>query len=195
MKKHLQVLKAIDEINLKDPRKEMVEGDSIPKEYLYSLRMSEMLELYDPHASDLLRIATRGQHIKRWAIPRSSYSMDRKGYLKWRTQLKIMHGSLLAGIMQSHGYNNRDISQVVKMVTKAGLKTDKNTQALEDIACLVFLQYYFNNFTKLHPQEKILSILRKTWQKMSEKGKKIALKLSLPKTSQKLIMDALNLEP
>lgn len=169
----------------------MLHGKPLPKEYLYSLRMSEMLETYEKSADELLIIATRGQHIKRWAIPRSDYPMDRKGYLTWRTQLKFMHGSLLRNIMQKYDYTPQEIDSVVGMVTKKKLKTDEPTRKLEDVACLVFLQYYFQDFATLHPQKKVLDILRKTWAKMSVKGRRLAVELDLSASSKKLITEAL----
>ncbi|MBL6449719.1 DUF4202 domain-containing protein [Fulvivirga sp. 29W222] len=191
MTRYSAVITAIDSINKQDPRIEVLDGESLPKEYLYSLRMSQMLEAYDDGANELLKIAARGQHIKRWAIPREDYPMDRKGYLAWRTQLKLMHGSLLRDIMQKYNYESKDIDSVADMVIKKKLKTDKATSKLEDVACLVFLQYYFEDFAAQHPHDKILDILRKTWGKMSAKGKEMALKLDLSDNSKETISEAL----
>ena len=191
MTRFIEVISAIDNINRQDPRIEMYKGEEFPKEYLYSLRMSQMLEVYDKDADELLKIAAHGQHIKRWIIPRSDYPMDRKGYLTWRTQLKLMHGSLLREIMQSHNYSEQDIEQVADMVIKKKLKTDESTKKLEDVVCLVFLQYYFEDFASQHPTEKVLDILRKTWNKMSAKGKELAMELNLSENSKNLITEAL----
>ncbi|UII34435.1 DUF4202 domain-containing protein [Fulvivirga ulvae] len=191
MTRFLKVIAAIDDINRQDPRLELHNGEHFPKEYLYSLRMSQMLQLYDKDADELLKIAAHGQHIKRWIIPRSDYSMDRKGYLSWRTQLKLMHGSLLRDIMQTHDYQEKDTESVVNMVIKKKLKSDEPTKKLEDVVCLVFLQYYFKDFATQHPTQKVLDILRKTWNKMSVKGRALAMELDISDDSKKLISKAL----
>lgn len=191
MSRILEVLAEIDQINSQDPRHEIHEGVDMPKEYVYSLRMTEMLKSHYPEADELLRIAARGQHIKRWMIPRDEYPMDRKGYLQWRTKLKLMHGHLLTEIMQRHGYSLEDTVKVADLVAKKKLHTDENAQKLEDIVCLVFLKYYFDDFARQHPKEKIVDILRKTWKKMSERGKKMALELKLSEKAQELIGTAL----
>ncbi|ELR71377.1 hypothetical protein C900_02718 [Fulvivirga imtechensis AK7] len=187
-----EVLAEIDQINKQDPRREAYEGVDMPKEYVYSLRMTEMMDSHYPEADELLKIAARGQHIKRWVIPRDEYPMDRKGYLQWRTKLKLMHGQLLTEIMQRHGYSIAETKKVADLVAKKKLHTDENAQKLEDIVCLVFLKYYFDDFAKQHPEEKVVDILRKTWKKMSEKGKEMAMELKLSEGAQRLIGTALS---
>ena len=65
------------------------------------------------------------------------------------------------------------------LLKKKGLKTDPETQTLEDVACLVFLESYFWDFSRLHDEEKIIGILRKTWAKMSARGQEAAREISL----------------
>ena len=77
----------IDAANSKDPNIVNVDGREWPKELLYSERMTEMLERYNPDADDAMKLAIRAQHIERWKSPRNAYPMDRIGYLKWRKDL------------------------------------------------------------------------------------------------------------
>lgn len=188
-----KVLDQIDEINKLDPNLEVVNDTKIPKELIYGKRMSVALNHYFPNSSELLQIATRGQHIKRWAIPRNDYPMDRKGYLKWRTQLKIFHGELLADIMNKSGYHGNDIEQIKDLLMKKNLKTNLETQILEDVICLVFLEHYIEEFARNKTEEKLISIINKTWTKMSEKGHEFALQLSYSSSTYSLIKKALSL--
>lgn len=192
MSKLTAVLDEIDIINQKDPRETIFDGSAVAQEYLYGLRMTEMLQEYEPDAQDLLQIAARGQHIRRWAIARKEFPMDRKGYLQWRTKLKLMHADLLAEIMDKHGYADDEVAKVRILVSKQKLKTDEDSQKLEDVACLVFLKYYFESFAKEHPEPKVVSILRKTWKKMTDKGKEMALNLNLSEESKALVSMALS---
>ncbi len=188
-----QVFYKIDEINEQDPNLEQDEdGQKRPKELIYGQRMTAMLQVYDQSASELVSIAARGQHVERWSIPRESYPMDRKGYLKWRTVLKLKHAEILEGIMAGLEYSEEEINHVKTMITKNKLKSDPDSQVLEDVVCLVFLKYYFGAFAQKHPEPKLIDILQKTWGKMTEKGRGLALGLPLTKTELELIQKALN---
>ena len=182
----------LDQSNAKDPNLEKEDGKSVPKELLYGQRMTKMLEDYvDGQPSEPLAIAARAQHICRWEIPREKYPMDRAGYLKWRTDLKKFHADKTSSLMQQLDYDARTIERVSFLLQKKQLKRDSGTQILEDIVCLVFLKYYFEDFSKKHSDEKIIDILQKTWRKMSEKGKKLALTLNFSNAASDLIKMAL----
>ena len=172
-------LQAFDNVNAQDPHKELSEGNEVPKELLYSQRMSAMLNGFAPDASETLALAARAQHIQRWAIPREEFPMDRKGYLLWRNELKKYHGELAASIMKENGYDEETAEKVEDLLNKRKLKVDGDSQTLEDVVCLVFLKYYFEDFIPNHEEPKLIDIVRKTWNKMSEKGHRIALKLHL----------------
>lgn len=186
-----KVLSLIDECNQKDPNQELDKGISYPKEWLYGQRMSRCLLHFEPRASEPLQIAARAQHIERWKIPRADYPMDRIGYLKWRTFLYQFHADRVKTIMQSGGYEKDSIEQAESLLLKKNLKSNPEMQILEDVICLVFLENYFLNFSKEHDEEKIISILRKTWAKMSQKGQQQALRLTMPKNAAELVQKAL----
>lgn len=159
----------IDEVNKMDPNTEIVNGKALPKEWVYGIRMTENLALFD-QPSEVLQIACRGQHIKRWAIPRGDYPMDRPGYLKWRTQLKVMHGELVAGIMRENSYNEEEIRYAKDLIMKKNLKKNKEAQILEDVACLVFLNHHIADFSKDKEESKLVDIIQKTWGKCQKVG-------------------------
>mgnify|MGYP001764314984 CR=1 FL=1 len=54
------------------------------------------------------------------------------------------------------------------ILEKKLLKKDAETQLLEDVICLVFLEYYLDPFVHKHDREKLKNIILKTWNKMSE---------------------------
>lgn len=186
-----EIFKSIDAINSTDPNLEEWDGGNYPKELLYGQRMSYMLEEFLNEPSPELQIAARGQHIKRWDIPRGDYSMDRKGYLKWRTMLKLLHGELLSEIMVNHKCSKESIEKVVELVTKKKLKTDTESKQLEDVVCLVFLKYYFSDFAQKHDEEKVIDIVKKTWAKMTDSGHDMALKLDYSEKDLAIIKKAL----
>ena len=186
-----RVLAEIDAANAEDPNRIEIDGESRPAELAYGERMSEIQQQLYPDASDELAIATRAQHLKRWIIPRSDYPMDRKGYLRWRSELKRKHAELAGGIMERCGFDVAAIERVGALIRKEGLKRDAESQALEDVACVVFLKHYFADFAAKHDEEKLIRILAKTWRKMSQTGREAALALDMEADLSQLVSKAL----
>jgi hypothetical protein len=172
-----EVLAAIDAANAKDPGRDAATGE--PAALVYGRRMSDCLARFAPDAADALAIAVRGQHIERWTIPRANYPMDRPGYLRWRNELKDVHARRLAEIMTAAGYGAADIERAQQIVRKERFKVDADAQTLEDVACLVFLEFYAADFAAKHETAKVEDIIAKTWRKMSTKGHAAALALPL----------------
>jgi hypothetical protein len=186
---------AFDQANAEDPNKEMADGKEYPKELLYAQRMSEMQQRYAPEASEAVKLAVRAQHIQRWKIPRSNYPMDRIGYLQWRTGLYKFHAETAGSIMQEVGYDDAMIARVKTIVSKKGLKANPETQLMEDVVDLVFIEHYLVGFAAQHPEydeAKWIQIIRKTWQKMSPRAHEFALagKIKLQEALVPLILKA-----
>ncbi len=192
-----QVLTLIDDINRQDPNIEKDEhGKEWPKELLYSERMTDMLHRFVENPDEVARIAMRGQHIARWQSPRDAYPMDRQGYLQWRTHLYKFHAGKVAELMEQVGYDSESIERVKKAVGKRGIKVNPDTQLLEDVTDLVFIEHYMLPFAEKHPEyseEKWIDIIQKTWKKMSQRGQEFALsgKIRLPEPLVPLIQKAL----
>ena len=183
----------IDAENEADPNSEIYQDVTYPKELLYSDRMYERLMDFNPNASEAIQIAAKAQHICRWKIARESYPMDRVGYLKWREDLKKFHAIMTADILKKAEYEEDFIDRVSFLIEKKLLKKDEETQLLEDVVCLVFLEFYLDPFVHKHDTEKLKNIILKTWNKMSEKGHEAALKIDYTPENLQLIKDSLGL--
>jgi hypothetical protein len=191
--RYTAVIADIDRANADDPRTIVVEGMTRPYELVYSERMTQRLAAMYPEASDLLRIAARGQHIRRFDIARARFAEGREGYNEWRRTCREHHAQLLRGIMSRDGYPDRDIEHVTKLVKKEQLKKDKESQALENVVDVVFLEHYFDEFYgkySHYDEAKIVDIIGKTLRKMSPKGHQAALALDLPERTRKLVLAA-----
>jgi len=186
-----KALTAFDAANALDPNLETVMGDSYPKELLYGQRMSKELARFKPNASEHLQLAARAQHIERWKSPRNDFPEGRAGYKKWRSQLSLYHAQRAGEIMSSVGYGSDDIEKVQYLIQKRQLKRNPETQALEDVVCLVFLKYYFESFAAKHKEDKIIDIVQKTWLKMSEECRKVALEITFSKNIVKILQKSL----
>ncbi|NQY35337.1 MAG: DUF4202 domain-containing protein [Alteromonadaceae bacterium] len=186
------VLSAIDNINKEDPNYTVVDGVSKAKELLYGHYMSACLEEYWQETNELLKIAVRAQHIKRWHLKRTEFDEGKAGYFKWRIALGKFHAQLTEAIMLENDYSTEESQNTAKIIRKEKLKSNSDSQTLEDVACLVFLQHYFDEFAGKHSEDKIIRILQKTWGKMSDKAHDIALSFSLPEHLAKLVNKALS---
>ena len=187
---------AFDKANSEDPNLEVFEGKTWPKELLYAQRMTEMQERYAPDASEAVKLACRAQHIQRWKSPRSDYPMDKKGYMLWRTNLYKFHAETAGALMKQVGYDDETIARVKTIVGKKDLKTNPETQLMEDVVDLVFIEYYMLGFAQQkadYTEDKWLLIIRKTWDKMSERAHEFALsgKIKLPEALVPLILKAI----
>jgi hypothetical protein len=184
-------IERIDSANARDPNRTVVGGVEVPHELHYARRMAEWLGRLEPDASEALRLAVRCQHLERWAIPRASYPMTRAGYHRWRTDLAAFHAGRAGEILAGAGYDDPTVARVQALVRKEGLKTDAETQTLEDVACLVFLEDEAAEFAARHEEGKVVRILARTWGKMSDRGRAAALGLELPGRVRELIGKAL----
>jgi hypothetical protein len=186
-----EAIERLDTLHGDDPRIERVDGKDIPHELLYAQRMSAWLERVAPAAPETLRLAVRAQHLQRWRIPRDDYPRDRPGYLTWRRDLGRRQAEQAAEVLRNVGYDEDECAQVARWIRKEGLRRDPNTQALEDTACLVFLEYYLADFAKEHDEDKLIRIVQKTWKKMSPRGHELALSISLSEPEKQLVEKAL----
>ena len=181
----------IDSLNDEDPNRITHDNKEQGYELYFSKQLFNWVRSLDPQPSEELLLAARSQHIRRWKIPRDSYPIDRAGYLKWRSDLKRFHARTTREILTELGYDQTLLDRVESLNLKRGLKTDKDCQTLEDGLCLVFLEKQFASFSQKTDREKMVGILRKTWAKMSEKGRQAALGLDLGEEELSLVKEAL----
>jgi len=160
---------AIDGANAGDPTGKEQRDAELAVSWVRQLR---------PGASDLLLVAARGHHVRRWEIPRASYPEGRAGYLRWKRDLQAHHATVLAPLVSSAGFDDGEVARVQDIVRKRGLagaSPDPDVQTLEDALCLVFLQTQFADLAARLDDDKMVDILRKSLAKMSADGRASAL--------------------
>jgi hypothetical protein len=160
------------------------------------MRMTEMLERFAPGADEAMRLAVRAQHIRRWTSARSDFAEGRQGYLQWRTGLYKFHAETAGALLAEAGYDPAFVDRVTQAVGKKAIKVNPDSQLVEDIASLVFIEHYMLPFAGKHPEydeAKWIEIVRKAWKKLSESARSFALSggLRLPEPLVPLIQKAL----
>jgi hypothetical protein len=120
------------------------------------------------------------------------------GYLSWRSKQKAQAAAQVAELLSSSpsvapALAAADVERVAALIRKENLGSDAETQVLEDVACLVFLDDQFDDFERAGDvdEDKMVGILRKTWGKMSARGRELALGMRLSERATTLIGKAL----
>jgi hypothetical protein len=184
-------LRRFDEKNSRDPNFETVAGTQHPRELIYAQWLTDWVLKLSPNASEELRLAARCQHLCRWKIPRSSYPMDRPGYLKWRADLKRFHAERAGEILREVGYPDSTVTRVQDLNLKKNFPTDLESRVLEDALCLVFLEHQLADLAAKTAEDKVIVALQKSWKKMTPAAHAEALKLSYTPHEKALIDAAL----
>ena len=182
-----RVLAAIDELNADDPNTIVVDGQTRPKEQAHAEMMSAWVVRLDPQADERQLIAARAHHLRRWAIPRSSFPDGRAGYLRWRKQLKDEHAADVGRVMTEAGYDEDDVARVQAIVRKERLATDPQVQVHEDALCLVFLETQLDELADRLGDDHVVEVLQKTLKKMSPRGIEAAAGLPLDERGRALV--------
>lgn len=195
MDSYARARELIDAAHAADPART---PEGLAAELVYANRMEDWVSRLVPNVSPLLRLAARAQHLERWLVPRGSFPLGKPGYLAWRRSLYTKQSERARTLLEAAGVPPAEAAEVATWVSKTGLKTNSGTQALEDAACLVFLENEISAFAAQHaayPREKFVDILRKTWRKMSPVAQQAAVALALPPAIADLVRDALSSSP
>lgn len=166
-----------------------------PAELVYADHMENWVTRVAADPTPLLRLAARCQHLERWSVPRASFPEGKAGYFAWRKSLYTKQAERARSLLFAAGVSSDDANEVATWVAKTGLKTNAGTQALEDAACLVFLENEIARFAAQHaeyPRDKFVDIIRKTWRKMSPRAQELARTLHLPDGIAELVNDAVS---
>lgn len=180
MDAYAQARELIDDAHAADPKRST---DGKAAELVYADRIEAWVARLVPDSSPLLRLAARCQHLERWSVPRATFPEGKVGYLKWRQSLYRIQADRAKELLLQAGVSVAEADEAATWVSKTALKINPGTQALEDAACLVFLENEIADFAAQHagyPEAKFVDILRKTWKKMSPAAQSAALGLNLP---------------
>lgn len=180
-----------DAYNRQDPH-QVTQGDTrYPAEYFYAQQLHHWITTLYPEADEALLLASRCQHIGRWEIPRDEYPEGKAGYLRWRKALSELHAEKAGELLGQAGYPPEEVAPVQAILRKSHIRQNPDSQAMENALCLVFFAYQYEDFLQGQPDDTVVRILKKTWKKMSEPGRKAAMKLSYSEKGKALLDRAL----
>ncbi|MCE9621502.1 MAG: DUF4202 domain-containing protein [Actinomycetia bacterium] len=158
---------AIDAVNAADPNVLEWHGQSVPRALLQGQRATTWLPRVADMPSSALSIAARAHHLARWQIARASYPDGRAGYLRWRKASKAASAELLVTTLAPLGVATAALNRAVDLIQRVGLGADPEAQAVEDVACLVFLETDYVALLQRLGGDATAGAVRKTLKKMS----------------------------
>jgi len=170
-----RVFAAIDEANSGDPNRF---GDR-PLAQAEGEIASAWIDRLAPGATDVVRIAARAHHLRRWKTPRAGYPEGRAGYLRWRRDQKRRHASELAALMANAGYDRGLCERAGDIVLKRRLGSDPEVQLYEDALALTFLETQFDATAERLGDNRMVDVLARTLAKMTSRGRTAAAEVAL----------------
>jgi hypothetical protein len=179
---------AIDAANAADPNEVDVRGERVALALIHGRLATEWIEQLVDEPDETLMIAARAHHLRRWELARDSYPAGRAGYLRWRRDQKARHARDVATILEPCGYGPAEIEQVQRLIRRESID---GTQAVEDAACLVFIETQLGSIAERMDHDLLIDVIRKTARKMSSRGLELVGAIPLGDSEKSLLSEAL----
>jgi hypothetical protein len=184
-----QAVAAIDAANAADPNSVEVRGKSLPLALAHGQLATEWIPRLVAEPDETLMLAARAHHLRRWELRRDTYPEGRPGYLRWRRDQKARHAADIVEILAPCGYEPSEIERVQHLLRREPVD---GTQAMEDAACLVFIETQLGSVAARLDHELMLDVIRKTARKMSPAGLALVGSIPLSVSERELLGEALS---
>lgn len=135
-------------------------------------------------------LAARAHHLRRWAVPRSSYPEGRAGYLRWRRDQKDRHATEVVPLLAAAGYGEAVTNRVQVLLRRVRLDPASGTQTIEDAACLAFVETQLAEVADRLDRGKVVDVLRRTIAKMSPAALALVAEIPLADEERALLHEA-----
>jgi hypothetical protein len=188
---YTQAVAAIDAANAADPNVVHVRGGDHPLALVHGRLAADWVAQLVPGADEALLLAARAHHLRRWQLARADYPDGRAGYLRWRRDQKLRHAVDVAALLDAAGYGADVVERVQALVRRDHLATDPGAQAVEDAACLVFIETQLAMLNDKLAHDHVVEVIRKTAAKMSPAGLAAVATIDLGHVERALLADAL----
>ena len=182
---------AIDTANAADPTSIVVRGSSHPLALVHGQLAAEWVARLHPDADEAWLLAARAHHLRRWEVPRTNYAPGRAGYLKWKRDQRVRHAVDVGSLLVEVEYGSAEIERVQALVRRDHLATDPGSQAVEDAACLVFIETQLADVSTKLEHDHLVNVIRKTARKMSPAALAAVSTIPLGEVEQSLLASVL----
>lgn len=182
---------AIDAANAADPTVIEVRGAPQPLAQVHGRLAAKWVAQLHPDAHESWLLAARAHHLRRWELPRAQYPEGKAGYLRWKRDQRQRHGRDIVELLATVGYDPESIERVQALVRRDQLATDPGSQAVEDAACLVFIETQLADIASKLDHDHLIDVIRKTAKKMSPAALAAVAQIPLGEAEQSLLAAAL----
>jgi Domain of unknown function (DUF4202) len=159
---------AIDAANSADPNTVHVRGETVPLALAHGQLAADWVQqLYGAATETTWLLAARAHHLRRWEAPRATYPAGRAGYLRWKRDQRRRHADEVAALLVEAGHDAATVERVQALVRRDQLATDRGAQAVEDGACMAFLETQLDAVAEQLDDAALGRVLGKTAAKMS----------------------------
>ncbi len=179
---------AIDAANAVDPNVVDVRGQQVALALIHGRLAAEWIDQLVDEPDEELLLAARAHHLRRWELRRDTYPTGRAGYLRWRRDQKSRHAGDVASVLQPLGYAPNEIERVQRLIRRESVD---GSQAMEDAACLVFIETQLGSFSTRIDHDLLIEVIRKTSRKMSARGLELVASIPLGDNERALLVEAL----
>ncbi len=183
---------AIDAANAGDPTRIVVRGVESPLAQVHGTLAAEWVADLHPDADETWLLAARAHHLRRWELPRSDYEPGRAGYLRWKRDQRRRHANDAGELLALIGYDAPTIERVQALVRRDHLAVDPGSQAIEDAACLAFVETQLADVARKLDRAHLIDVLRKTATKMTPAGAAAIARIPLDEPERTLLAEALS---
>ena len=182
---------AIDTANAADPTSVVVRGSTHPLALVHGQLAAEWVARLHPEADETWLLAARAHHLRRWEVPRTDYEPGKAGYLRWKRDQRVRHALDVGSLLVEVEYATDEIERVQALVRRDHLATDAGSQAVEDAACLVFIETQLAAVATKLEHDHLIDVIRKTARKMSPAALAAIAQIPLGEQEQSLLSAAL----
>lgn len=181
------VLAALDAIHAEDPTVIEWRSKPMPREAAHAAAVTywlgELLAESGRQPSPAALMGASAAHLRRWDPPRSSYPEGRVGYLQWRRDARIRHGSLLSAVCSSFDVPHGPADDARALVAKDNLgqksEVGEDAQVHEDALCLAFFELDAADLIASLAPPTLERVLARTRAKMSERAWELGIERGL----------------
>jgi hypothetical protein len=184
-------VEAIDAANADDPTRVVVRGAEQPLALVHGTLAAAWVAELHPDADETWLLAARAHHLRRWELPRTQYEPGRSGYLKWKRDQRRRHATDVADLLARLGYDPATIERVQALVRRDNLAVDPGAQAIEDAACLAFVETQLAEVATKLDRAHLIDVLRKTARKMTPAATAAIAQIPLADAERELLAEAL----
>lgn len=182
-----EAIAQFDEINRQDPRRQLFQGQEVPRELIFSQRVTFWLNQLQPNPSEVVQLAARSHTVCRWEVPRDRYERNTVGYHEWRRKTAEHSAATATRILTELGFPEKVRKRVVDLITRVLPAKEAEAQLLEDADCLAFCEIKFEVYARQWDQDKLRRILKGTWSKMSPAARRMSDQLSIAPRLKQLL--------